>query len=141
MLRFSFFWEKDIYLLYRVKSHLMRGDKIVTFKSLRLKPEHITYNSAMLPFFVKIVALSCSGVKSYAAAVVDFSGNITCKIFNTIQMIEIFNTIQKTKIFNISQKSKTFNTIKKSSMGPKVNMKYFFETRWIGKMLLMHVVQ
>ena len=25
-----------------VKSHLMLGDKIVTFKSLRLKPEHIT---------------------------------------------------------------------------------------------------
>ena len=86
------------------------------------------YNSAMLPFFVKIVALSCSGVKSYAAAVVDFSGNITCKIFNTIQMIEIFNTIQKTKIFNISQKSKTFNTIKKSSIGLKVNMKYFFDS-------------
>ena len=42
VLRFSFFWEKDIYLLYRVKSHLMLGDKIVTFKSLRLKPEHIT---------------------------------------------------------------------------------------------------
>ena len=40
-------------------------------------------------------------------------------------MIEIFNTIQNTKIFNIFQKSKTFNTIKKSSMGPKVNMKYF----------------
>ena len=79
----------------------------------------------MLPFFVKIVALYCSGVKSYGAAVVDFSGNITCTIFNTIQMIEIFNTIQKTKIFNIIQKSKTFNTIKKSSMGPKVNMKYF----------------
>ena len=42
VLRFSFFWEKDIYLLYRVKSHLMLGDEIVTSKSLRLKPEHIT---------------------------------------------------------------------------------------------------
>ena len=70
----------------------------------------------MLPFFVKIVALSCSGVKCDAAAVVDLSGNVTCKMLNTFQKSKIFNAIQKIKIFNTIKKNKIFNTIQKIKM-------------------------
>ena len=82
----------------------------------------------MLPFFVKIVALSCSGVKCDAAAVVDLSGNITCKMLNTFQKSKIFNTIQKNKIFNTIQKIKMSSTLQKCKIFDTIQKGEIFNT-------------